>query len=179
MTEISASYAQALYSLANEEGLTEALLKQLQCLQTVFCEEPKFLQLLAQPGISKQERCQILDDCLRDKAHPYVVNFLKILTEKGYVRHFGDCVKAYQAQYNAEHNILTVYALTAIALCEEQIERLRSKLEQTTGKNVELINQTDPSCLGGVRLDFDGKRVDGTVKNRLDNLRSQLNNMVL
>lgn len=179
MTDISASYAQALYSLAKEENLTENLLQQLQSLQTVFTEEPKFQQLLALPGISKQERCQILDDCLRDKAHPYVLNFLKILTEKGYIRHFGSCVKAYEETYNTDNGIVTVLAVTAVALTDAQTDRLRAKLEQVTGKTVKLNNRIDPTCLGGVRLDFDGKRVDGTVKNKLDALRSQLNNTVL
>ena len=44
---------------------------------------------------------------------------------------------------------------------------------------MELQTRIDPACLGGIRLDFDGKRVDGTVKNRLETLRSQLNNTVL
>ena len=179
MTDISVSYSEALYSLAKEENLTEALLQQLQSLQTVFAGEPKFLRLLALPGISKQERCQILEDCLQDKTHPYILNFLKILTEKGYIRHFDGCVKAYEEAYNADNGIVTVLAVTAVALTEEQADRLRNKLEQVTGKTVKLTNRIDPACLGGVRLDFDGKRVDGTVKNKLDALRSQLNNTVL
>ena len=179
MTDISVSYAQALYSLAKEENLTETLLQQLQSLQTVFAGEPKFVQLLALPGVSKQERCQVLEDCLRDKAHPYILNFLKILTEKGYIRHFADCVKAYEEAYNADNGIVTVLVVTAVALTAEQTDRLRNKLEQVTGKTVKLNNRIDPACLGGVRLDFDGKRVDGTVKNKLDALRIQLNNTVL
>ena len=179
MTEISVSYAEALYSLAKEENLTESLLQQLQSLQSVFAEEPKFLQLLALPGISKQERCGILEDCLRDKVHPYILNFLKILTEKGSIRHFADCVTAYEEAYNADNGIVTVLAVTAVELTAEQADRLRSKLEQVTGKTVKLNNRIDPACLGGVRLDFDGKRIDGTVKNRLEALRSQLNNTVL
>ena len=179
MTENCVSYAQALYSLAKEEALTQQLLQQLQVLQTAFAEEPKFLQLLAQPGVSKQERCEILDDCLRDKTHPYILNFLKILTEEGIVRYFADCVKVYEAQYNSDHNIVIVTAVTAVALNAEQAARLHHKLEQITGKTVVLKNQIDPACLGGVRLDFDGKRVDGTVKSRLEALRSQLNNTVL
>ena len=179
MTEISVSYAEALYSLAKEENMTEILLQQLQSLQSVFAEEPKFLQLLALPGISKQERCGILEDCLRNKAHPYILNFLKILTEKGYIRHFAGCAKAYEDAYNADNGIVTVLAVTAVELTAEQADRLRSKLEQVTGKAVKLHNRIDATCLGGVRLDFDGKRVDGTVKNKLEALRSQLNNTVL
>ena len=48
-----------------------------------------------------------------------------------------------------------------------------------TGKTVELHCRIDPTVLGGIRLDYDGKRVDGTVKNRLDAMAALLKNTVL
>lgn len=179
MTDVGLNYGQALYTLAKDEGMSREILEQLQVLQQSFSQEPDFLRLLAAPDLSKQERCQILEDCLRNKVHAYVLNFLKILTEKGSVKAFAGCVKAYEAQYNQDNGILPVLAVTAVALTADQQMRLQEKLQQVTGKTVQLQNRVDPDCLGGVRLDFDGKRVDGTVKNRLDTLRRQLNNTVL
>ena len=173
------TYAQALYSLAREEGLEKQILEELAVLEQAFAQEPSFLRLLSAPNLSKQERCGILDKSFRGRIQPYLLNFLKILTEKGYMRHFGDCCKAYRAQYNEDHGILTVTAVTAVALTGEQSDRLQTKLSKLTGKNVELICHVDPQVLGGVRLDYDGKRVDGTVKNRLDSIRALLKNTVL
>ena len=51
--------------------------------------------------------------------------------------------------------------------------------EKLTDKTVELTNRIDPACLGGVRLDYDGKRVDGTVRSRLDAIHNMLKNTVL
>ena len=179
MTQAGSIYGQALYELAAEEGLAAPVLQQLQVLQESFSQEPEFLRLLAAANIPKEERRQILDASFRGKIQPYVLNFLKILTEKGYIRHFGDCCKAYRDRYNAEHGILPVCALTAVALTPQQNERLTRKLSQITGKTIELTNRIDPACLGGVRLDYDGKRVDGTVQNRLDAIRDLLKNTVL
>lgn len=179
MNGIAASYAQALYTLAKEEGLEELILYQLKTLQESFAQEPKFLRLLSMPNLGKQERCQIVDESLGEKVHPYVRNFLKILTEKGETRIFDSCAKAYREQYNEDKGILAVLVVTAAALSEAQSEKLQQKLEHITGKTVELQTRIDPDCLGGIRLDFDGKRVDGTVKNRLETLRGQLNNTVL
>ena len=69
-------------------------------------------------------------------------------------------------------------AVTAVALTQEQHARLTEKLTQLTGKTVELENKVDPAVLGGVRLDYDGKRVDGTVQSRLDSVRDLLKNTV-
>ena len=179
MTQIAATYAQALYDLAKDENLTEAILTQLQALQEGFSAEPDFLRLLSTPGLSKEERCRIVDASFREKVHTYVLSFIKILVEKGYVRHFADCCKAYKTLYNADHGILPVLAVTAVALNDTQKQKLTTKLETITGKTVELENRVDASVLGGVRLDYDGKRVDGTVQNRLDTIAGLLKNTVL
>ncbi len=179
MTEAGNVYGQALYDLAKSEDLSAPILQELKALEESFSQEPEFLRLLAAHNLSKAERCGILDDTLGGKVHPYVLNFLKILTEKGYSKHFGDCCKAYRGFYNQDNGILPVTAVTAVALSPEQAEKLTAKLSAQTGKTVELTNRVDPETLGGVRLDYDGKRVDDTVAHRLDAVRGLLKNTVL
>ena len=179
MTEVGLRYGESLYELAKDESLIQPIGEQLKVLQLSFCQEPDFLRLLASPTLTKAERCQILDDSFRGKVHPYLLNFMKILTEKNYVRHFGDCCDAFAARYREDNGILSVTAVTAVALSPAQAEKLTEKLSRTTGKKIELHNRIDPSCLGGVRLDYDGKRLDDTVSHRLNTIRDLLKNTVL
>lgn len=179
MTEVGTIYGGALYDLAAGENLAEEIRIQLCGLAEGFAAEPAFAKLLSSHALSKEERCKILDDSFAGKVHPYVLNFLKILTEKGYVRFFADCCEQYRIRYNQAHNILPVTAVTAVALTESQTARLAQKLEAQTGKTIELTNRIDPEVLGGVRLDFDGKCVDDTLSHRLDSIRSLLNNTIL
>lgn len=179
MSQAAGVYAQALYGLAKDEGLEKTILDQMDVLSRAFAGEPEFLRLLSAPNISKAERCGILDDSFQGKVEPYLLNFMKILTEKGYIRQFPDCCKAYREAYNADNGILSVKAVTAVPLTENQSKKLMDKLEHITGKSIELINRIDPEVLGGIRLDYDGKRVDGTVQNRLDTIGSLLKNTVL
>lgn len=179
MTGAGTVYAQALYDLAREEQCEEQIRAQLAILQQSIEQAPDFLKLLSAPNLSKEERCGILDASFRDKVHPYILNCMKLLTEKGYIRHFPDCCRSYKCIYNQDHGILEVTAVSAKPLSQDQGDRLKRKLEQVTGKKIELICRVDPQCLGGIRLDYDGKRVDGTVQNRLDTIRSLLKNTVL
>ena len=178
-TQVGNVYGQALYSLAASENLSNEILGQLQVLSAGFAQEPKFIQLLSAPNISKAERCQIIDESFRNVVHPYVLNFIKILTEKGYIRQFSQCVKAYGQQYNEENGIIPVKAVTAVGLSDEHLTKLKLKLEQLTGKQVQLENLVEPDCLGGVRLDYEGVRLDGTIQGRLDSIRNLLKNTVL
>lgn len=179
MTRVGSVYAQALYDLAKEEGLEAHILAELKTLRCAFDQNPDFLRLLSTPNLSKDERVAILDDSFRGGVQPYVLNFLKLLTEKGYVRRFDDCCDAYRDLYNEDNGILPVKAVTAVPLTEAQSARLSEKLTQMTGKTVELNNAVHPDCIGGVRLDYDGKRVDDTVRHRLESVRSLLKNTML
>ena len=179
MSAVGTVYGQALYSLAKDEGLDSAVLQQMAVLDESFHAAPDYIRLLCAANISKTERCEILDRDFRGKVAPILLNFMKLLTEKGYMRHFSDCCKAYRTMYNADHGILEVKAITALALTAEQIGRLQDRLSSLTGKTIDLQMSVDPACMGGVRLDYDGKRLDDTLQHRLQSIRDLLANTVL
>ena len=179
MTEVGNVYGESLYELAKEENLAKIIGDQLAALQLGFKQEPDFIRLLSSPSLPKAERCQILDDSFRGKVHAYLLNFLKILTEKGYMRYFSDCCDAYTEHYDLDNGILRVDAVSAVELSTEQKDKLSEKLIRITGKNVALRTRIDPRVLGGIRLDYDGQRLDDTVSHRLDAIRSALNKTVL
>ena len=172
-------YGQSLYLLAKEEGLEAEILQQVKVLAECFAAEPDYLKLLASHDLPKQERLDILHRDFGEKVHIYVLNFLKLLTEKGYIRHFSDCCKAYVEQYNADKGILAVRAIAAVALTDGQKAKLKEKLTAMTGKTVDLRCKVDAAVVGGVRLQFDGQQVDGTVQGRLEEMEKLLKNTVL
>ena len=179
MTEAASVYGEALYALAKDENKSDLMLQKLKALDESFAAEPDFLRLLSAPNLSKIERKEILDACFKGKVEPYLLNFLKILMEKGYIRQFSNCVQVFHERYNEDHGIMAVSAVTAVPMSDGQKEKLAAKLAGITGKQIELTNTIDPACIGGVRLDYDGKRVDDTIIHRLDAVSSMLKNTIL
>ena len=179
MTEVGNVYGEALYDLAQSEGLSDQILEQLTALEESFRQEPGFLRLLTSPNLSKQERCDLIGSSFGQLLHPYVLNFLKLLAERGYARYFPDCCAIFRERYNLDHNILPVTAVTALALTSAQCAKLKEKLSALTGKQVALTNRVDPDILGGVRLDYDGKQMDDTLAHRLESIRTMLSSSVL
>ena len=179
MTQTAKIYGGSLYDLAAEEGRTEQILAEMAVLRAAFEEEPGFVYLLATPSISKSERCGILDQCFRGKVDEYLLNFMKILCENGTIRQFPGCMQEFKRRYNEDHGILEVCAVTAVPMNEALTEKLRTRLSAVTGKKIALTCRVDAACLGGVRLEMDGEQVDGTVRSRLDTIRSQLAETIL
>ena len=179
MTEVGSVYGEALYGLCAEEGISEQVLSELSVLQASFSQSPEYIRLLCSPALTKAERCGILDTGFRGRVQPYLLNFLKILTEKGYMHQFTECCSVYRACYNNDHNILSVTATTAQPLTKTQTKQLSQKLGALTGKTVQLYNRIDTKVIGGVQLDYDGRRLDDTIANRMHNIRDLLKNTVL
>ncbi len=179
MTQTAKIYGDALYDLARDEGLSEAMLPELDAIQEIFEQSPEYPRLLSSAALSKEERCGLIDQAFRGKIQPYLLNFLKILCEKGHLKQLAGCRDEFRQRYNEDHGILEVRAVTAIALTPKLRQQLIAKLEQTTGKQIDLQVRVDPRVLGGVRLEYDGQQLDGTVQNRIDQLRRQFNETVL
>ena len=95
------------------------------------------------------------------------------------MRHFSYCCDAYLEHYDQDNGILRVNAVSAVALTEAQKDKLTQKLSRITGKEIVLRTRSDPAGLGGIRLDYDGQRLDDTVSHRMDTIRNVLNKTVL
>ncbi len=171
MTTIANEYASALYGLADEEGLQDRISPEMRVLETLIGDQPEIMKVLGAPNIPREERCGVIDTCFGAGMHPYVINTMKIMCEKGYARHLKDMCAAYDKLYREGHGIISVKAYSAVALTVPQREKLTAKLEKMTGKKIRLENIVQPECLGGVRLDFDGRQIDDTIRHRLKEMR--------
>lgn len=171
MTELAREYGEGLYALAAEEKLEEQLLDELRVVKECFRAEPDFPRLLSNMSLGKEERLSILDHALRSQVNGYLLNFLKLLCERGAVGELSGCEEAYRALYNRDHNIVEAKVTSGAKLTDDQRKRLTDKLCKMTGKHVVLQERVDSSVMGGVVLEMDGKRYDNTVAGRLASLR--------
>ncbi len=179
MTNTGSLYGKSLYDLAVSEDLSERIMKEMETVQDLFAEYPDYVRLLLEPSVPKKERLGLLDQAFGDALHPYLLNFLKILTERGILREFRACEKCYRGLYNEAHGITEANVVSAVDLDPEQQEKLKKRLEEMSGKEVILRVRTDPQVLGGIRVEMEGKLYDGTVRGRLSDLRRKLDETVL
>lgn len=179
MTEVAFTYGHALFELAQEEGKIEEYKEQLDMVTFLLNTVPKMLPLLSCRDISLAERLGVLDDGFGGQVEPYVLNFMKVLCQNGHSEELPDCIRQFNLLYNEHRNILEVSAVSAVALTDALKEKLQKKLEAITGKTVVLVCKEDPTVLGGLRLNLDGKELDGTVRRKLDEFGKSLADLVL
>lgn len=174
MTDYATTYGLALYALVQEEGLTVPILEQFKEICAIFAQNPDIYKVLSVPDIAKEDRLAVVGDILNTQVHPYLVNFLKVLVENQGIGYLNECLAVYIKQYNKDNHIETITAITSVPLSATLFEKLKAKLEEITGKTVELTNTVNPTCIGGIVLEFDTKQLDGSIKSKLNNLREQM-----
>ena len=174
MTELAREYGDGLYALCAEEGLSADMLSELQELKKCLREEPDFFRLLSNMSLGKEERVGILDSALRGQVHPYLLNFLKILCERGALNEFEGCEAAYREGYNRDHSVVEASVTTSKPLDEKQRAKLMEKLREMTGSEVHLSEKVDAAVIDGVLLEMNGQRYDNTLRHRLETIRQAL-----
>ena len=131
-------------------------------------------QLCTMTGIERDPRIQVVQDTFGGRAHTFIVNFMKLLVEKERFDCFPDCCKWFHQQYNESFGIVEATVTSAVALTDNDQEALRQKLQQISGRQVSLITKVDPSVIGGVRVEMEGRRYDNTIQNKLGRLKQSM-----
>lgn len=167
MTEAYNEYAEALFILARENGLEKDFFDALSDIDSVFGENSEYLDFLSSPAIPKDERIAALDAAFEASIHEYVLSFLKLLCERGRIKDFYACREEYEKLYKAAFGIVTAKITSAYPLSEDEKKQLIDKLRKISGSTVVPEYFTDPSLLGGVVVEINGKLLDGSLKTRL------------
>lgn len=175
MTDISKSYADALFSLALESDTLEQTLTALTLLRDGIMHTPQALDLLASPSISKDERCAVLDMAFGNVQPEHAMGLVHILVRHGHVRMLDDCLKAYVQLYDSARKLSTAYVTSAVELSQAAKDELTQKLSRKLGRTIRLECAVDPALLGGLVVRADGKVIDGSMKKRLHEIKEVMN----
>ena len=145
MTHFAREYGNALFELATEEGVAQEMEQQLQLIVACFREQPEYIALLDARNIEIEKRKALLDEAFSGHVHAYLLNYLKLLTERGAMRLFTECADFFRMRYNEAYGIAEASVTSASALDEAQQAALKAKLEElragleADGGDVELV----------------------------------------
>ena len=177
MSNLSSSYADALFEIAMEENILEEILTQSQVVIQVLADNPDFIKLLGAPMISKEEKTGFVDSVFAQKINKNLLNFIKVMIQRKDTATMAESLELYEKLYNKHFGIEKAVAVTAVPMSSELQAKLVEKLEKTTGKKILLTNKVDESCLGGVILEFSDMQINDSIAQKLETLKTQLKNI--
>ena len=167
MNDIGKEYAQALFTVACEDGNAEAVAEGLTLIRSALSEEPRYAELIASPSIPLGERLAVVRAAFENAVPPRVLSFLLLLCEKGRIGLFADAVDAYMGLLDASRHVSSATVTSAVELTAEEKQKLTKKLETLCKGRVNAEYAVDASLIGGLVVEIDGKVFDGSLRHRL------------
>jgi len=172
MESIASSYGLALFEIAKEDNNLSGYKKDLDFISEAL--DLSYLKFFNQKMISQEERISILEKCFKESVQPMVLNFLKLLVVKGRMTNLFEIIKEYKALYNEALGIVEGVVYSTISLTDEQIKNIETVVSKREGKTVLLTSKIDESLIGGIKVVISDHVYDGSVKNKITSLQSEL-----
>ena len=104
-----------------------------------------------------------------------LVNFIALLRDRSRLEYLRFILTSFLRMYCEEQGIVRAKLTTAVE-APQVAERVRGIIADQTGSRVELEEAVDPSLIGGFVLDVDDRRIDASVRRKLDDVRRELVN---
>jgi F-type H+-transporting ATPase subunit delta len=168
-------YAVALLDAAAKEGGVEAVLDEFGSFVTdVLTPQPQFERLLSSPMTLADDKVQIIDRVLGGRGSPLFVNFLKVLASHGRLGLVRGVWQAAQLEQERRTGRVRVRVSSARPLSEAVIHTLTERLTQALAVSPIVETVVDPQLVGGLVIRVGDTVYDGSVRNRLKQLRGKL-----
>lgn len=168
---LAGRYASALFDLASENGTVSAVESDLETLEKALAESPTFAALATDPKLGRADAARALAALAKAmKLSPLTANFLGVLARNRRLAKLADAIRAFRTIAAAQRGEVTAEVASAHPLTDAQVETLRQKLTAREGRTVKLSTRTDPDLLGGLVVTLGSKRIDASIRTRLNTL---------
>ena len=147
--------------------------EQLQQLRSAFESAPDLEALLENPELDSRLKADILAQ-VATGSEEIVVNFLRLIAEKGRAAELADIVAELDVLVAQEKRILDVELTTATVLSDDEFDQILEQIETASGRKVQAERKVDPELIGGIVLQAGSMRLDASVRGRLERLRHDL-----
>jgi len=151
-----------------------AIGRDLATVATVWREVPELPLTLAHPQVPQHTKETLLRQTLADVVHPFVANTLRLLVRRGRARSLPDLHDAYLSVAEDAGRLVRVGLRLARPIDEEVLEHYRTLIQSALGREVVLEVGLDADLLAGAELFVGGRRLDASLRGRLQRLNEQL-----
>ena len=171
-TGLGARYATALYALADEQKLLDAVAEDLRALRSLIDDSSDLRRLIRSPVLSRGEQGKAIAAlAARAGFQTLVQNILGLMAKNRRLFVLPEVIDAYLAELASRRGEVTAQVISAQALTETQRQSLDERLRRAVGGKVAIELRVDPSLLGGLIVKLGSRMVDASLSSKLHRLQ--------
>ena len=173
MEEIGQVYSRALFEAAKDGGVLDEIQEQLGAWTEALGENKNLQTFFFSPRFTSAEKKDAIRRIITG-ADERFLNFLELLAERHRLPATFRIRRAFDELWREEHKMLPVEVTSAVELDEALVRSIGERIEERTGRRIELTSRVDPEIIGGLVLRVGNKVLDASVSGRLARLRRQI-----
>jgi F-type H+-transporting ATPase subunit delta len=176
MTEgsLARRYCRALFQLAQEAGREEAIANEIEAFFRAY-HGSDLETVLTNPAFDVPTRKRVLIQVGNmQQLSILAIHFLSLLLERDRLNQLEGIVNGYRRLLNQAKGRVEAKVVSAATLDPTLAERVRAQLRGLSGKEVVMTQHVDPSLLGGLMVEFEGKIYDGSVRTQLEKMKQRI-----
>jgi len=171
---IGKRYAIGLFNAALAEDILDQVQGDMASFARLVEEEHAFQQFLTSLQVTPEEKEDLIVRAIGDRASGLFLKFVLLLIDKRRIDRIQEVAEVFETLYEEHSGIVRVSIITAIPL-DADLERVaRAAIERRTGKRARIVKQIDPDIIGGAIMIAGDKIIDGSIRNRLSEMRQEL-----
>ena len=169
---IAATYAKALLATTEKAGVTATVLTELESLvRDVLGHQPKFTEALASPRIASEQKLQLIDHACGGRMSSELVRFLKVVARQGRFALMPAIAASYRKQVNDQAGRAEVTVVTAAAMTDDLLDRVKQTLESHLKRPIDLQTEINDALIGGMVVRVGDTVYDASIAGKLNRMR--------
>ncbi len=173
---LAARYAAALFDLAEDGELLDAIAQELRALGALIEGSRDLDRLVRAPLLKREAKERAIEEVLaRAGAHPLVRRFVAIVARNGRLAALPAIIDSFQTLLAARRGEVTAIVVSARPLAAAEGSAIEAALGQAAGVGqtgrVTVDARTDPSLLGGMVVRLGSRMIDSSLKSKLARLQ--------
>lgn len=171
---VAITFVNALLEVASKKGQFEQIEKDLDLVSDVVTRYDNLKKVLFHPSITRDDKKELIRKVFGEPVSDLMRNFLFLLVDRRKEEILEFIPEVYKAVTDEKKGIIKAKVHTVIPLTGDRLNKFKRKLSKITGKTVELEVIHNPDILGGLVIQIGNRMINGSVANRLNNLKSKL-----
>jgi F-type H+-transporting ATPase subunit delta len=157
-----------MFELAEDAGLVEQVMDDLEAVAEVMKDEPEFLSLLTLGHVKDDEKAHMVRRVFKGRVNNLTLDFLCVLAKRnrmGFVHGIGD---RYQVLLDERKNLHRIEVTLAKEPTDEQVEKIKADIRNALSAEIKLSVNIDPDIIGGIIIKKGDLMVDNSVRTILN-----------
>lgn len=176
---VSRTYSQAMFDVAFEDNRLNEVKQEFDFVAGVLKDYPDYFSILKSPKVSLDEKKAIIVETFQSQISEPLLNFLKIIVDKKRVSEILEIKESFDQRIVEHDNVAYATVESVVPLDDAQLESIKLKLKQITGKNVEIDTHINKELLGGVVVKIGDRIIDGSVRYKLEGMLESLTQIII